>query len=459
MKLKDRARALREQTDAKAAEATAKWDELVTAKTALGAVESDDLTETAEFKTAQAAKAAYDVAADEARTAEAAYKGVLEIMGTEAPEGSGVIRQVTPAGDPTDPRGSMGDAFTTSDVFRSVAARIPDTPGSKLQIGTTESVPVATREQAQAILRKPQGAIFSTPDEVVAPQQAPGIRPLPLLPPLTVLDLVTMATTDSTSVKWVREASFTNGAAEVAESAAGAEVSKPEAALTLEPVTFDVTTIAHWMPASKQSLRDVAGVRSLIDAKLEWGLRRRLARQLINGDGIGPNLLGICNTPGIGHVDRSGADAPSLIEDIYDGAVTIADAYGEQPNVCFVSRADYKVLRFARDSKETLITKPAADLVYETVDVGGYIFGTPRQSSPIEVEGTLVLPNWDLPAGHSIMGIWRELAVWMHEGITIGMSDSHADYYVKNLVAILAEFSAAAGAMETVAFCEISAAG
>ena len=40
MKLKDRARALREQTDARAAEATAKWDELVTAKTALGAVES-----------------------------------------------------------------------------------------------------------------------------------------------------------------------------------------------------------------------------------------------------------------------------------------------------------------------------------------------------------------------------------------------------------------------------------
>ena len=187
--------------------------------------------------------------------------------------------------------------------------------------GPRESVPVATREQAQAILRKPQGAIFSTPDEVVAPQQAPGIRPLPLLPPLTVLDLVTMATTDSTSVKWVREASFTNGAAEVAESAAGAEVAKPEAALTLEPVTFDVTTIAHWMPASKQSLRDVAGVRSLIDAKLEWGLRRRLARQLINGDGIGPNLLGICNTPGIGHVDRSGADAASLIEDIYDGVV------------------------------------------------------------------------------------------------------------------------------------------
>ena len=456
MKLKDRARALREQADAKTAAATAKWDELVGAREALGAVESDDLTETPEFKAAQAARDAYDVAAGEARTAEGAYKGVLEILGSEAPEGSAAAREATPAGDQADPRGSMGDAFTTSDVFRTVAARIPDTPGSKLQIGTTESVPVATREQAQAILRNPQGAIFSTPDEVVAPQQAPGIRPLPLLPPLTVLDLVTMATTDSTSVKWVREASFTSGAAEVAESKAGDEKTKPEAALTLEPVTFEVTTIAHWMPASKQSLRDVAGVRSLIDAKLEWGLRRRLARQLINGDGIGPNLLGICNTPTIGHVDRSGADAASLIEDIYDAVYTIGDAYGEAPNVCFVSRADYKVLRFARDTKYGM---PDADgTAYTEIETGGYIFGTPRSVNPIEVEGCLVLPNFDLPVGMSVAGIWRELAVWMHEGITIGMSDSHSDYYVKNLVAILAEFSAAAGAMETVAFCEISAA-
>jgi len=447
MKLKDRARALRTQADAKTAEASTKWDELVSAREALGSVESEDLTEAPEFAAAQAAKAAYEAAATEARTAEDAYKGVLEIMGTEAPEGRDPrTRSPQPAGEA--PSASFGEAFTTSDVFKNVAARIPDTPGSKVQIGATESVQVATREQARALLRNrnPQGAIFSTPPDVVAPDQKPGIRPLPLLPPLTVLDLITMSTTDSTSVKWVRENVFTNAAAEVDESVAGDEITKPEATLTLEPVSFDVTTIAHWMPASKQSLRDVAGVKSLIDAKLEWGLRRRLAKQVISGDGIGPNLLGIVNTPGIGHVDRSGVDPESFIEDVFDGVNTIGDAYGEGPNVCFVSRADYKLLRFARDNSG-----------FED-GTGGFIFGTPRgASNPIEIENCLVLPNWDLPAGHSIMGIWREFAVWMHEGITIGMSDSHADYYVKNLVAILAEFSAAAGAMETVAFCEISA--
>jgi len=446
MNLKTRALKLREQSDAANAEASARWDEFDQARKAVEALGDADATGTVELAAAEAAHPPYREAAEKARTAKEAYMAVLDLMDTDAPQGApqGRARQPEAAGDRT----SIGEAFTASDVFRSVAARIPDTPGSKLQIGTTESVPVADRDQARAILRgrAPQAAIFSTPDEVVAPDQKPGIRPLPLLPPLTVLDLITMATTDSTSVKWIRENVFTNAAAEVAESVANTEVTKPESTLTLEPVTFDVTTIAHWMPASKQSLRDVAGVKSLIDAKLEWGLRRRLAHQVIDGDGIGANLLGICNTTGIGHVDRSGSDAVSLIEDIYDGVVTIGDAYGEAPNVCFVGRADYKVLRFARD-----------DSGFEH-GTGGYLFGSPRSVNAIEVEGCLVLPNFDLPSGMSIMGIWREFAVWMHEGITIGMSDSHADYYVKNLVAILAEFSCAAGALETVAFCEISAA-
>jgi len=453
MNLRDRARRLREQADAATSEASARWDDFVQARTALEALEDGvDVTAAPEFAAAQAAQETYNAAAEASRDAEREYRAVLELMGDDAPERPAAQAPHREAASLV----SMGEQFTGSDVFRDVSARIPETAGSKQAIGTTASVRVASREQARDIMRRPQATIFSTPDNVVAPDQAPGIRPLPLLPPLTVLDLITMATTDSTSVKWVREKAFTNAAAEVAESTQGSEVTKPQAALELEPVSFDVKTIAHWLPASKQALRDVSGIRSLIDAKLEWGLRRRLAAQVIAGDGLGANLRGILNTSGIGHISRSGADAPSLIEDIYDGVVTIADAYGEQPNVCFVSRADYKLLRFARDSQATLTTKPDAEVVYTTIDTGGFIFGSPTRSNPIEVEGTLVLPNFDLPAGYSIMGVWREFAVWMREGISIALSDSHEDYFIKNLVAILAEFACAAGAMETVAFCEIA---
>jgi hypothetical protein len=440
MTLKERARRLREQAEAATTEASARWDDFVQARTALEALD-DDAVDTEALAAAQAAQETYNAAAEASRTAERAYRDVLELMGDDAP-----VRPAAHAAQPAaaGARISMGDQFTASEVYSETAARIPETAGSKQAIGTTASVRVADRDQARAIMRSPRAAIFSTPPDVVEPDARPGIRPLPLLPPLTVLDLITMASTDSTSVKWVREKAFDNRAAEVAESAQGARVTKPESALELETVTFDVKTLAHWMPASKQALRDVAGVKSLIDAKLEWGLRRRLARQVIAGDGLGVNLLGITNTPGIGHVDRSGVDAASLIEDIYDGVVTIGDSYGEVPNVCFVSRADYKLLRFARGEEGGAGT-------------GSFIFGPPTKANPIEVEDCLVLPNFDLPAGTNIMGVWREFAVWMHEGISIALSDSHDTYFVENLVAILAEFAAAAGAMETVAFCEISA--
>ena len=447
MKLKDRARALRLQADAATTEASTRWDELVTARDALGSVEAEDLTAAPEFQAAQAAKTAYEAAATAARTTEDTYKSVLEMLSTEAPEDSAPGVRATPSN--VTPGTSFGKTFVESSIFRDVAARIPDTPGSKLAIGATESVQVANREQARALLRgrDPQAAIFSTPATVVEPDVRPGIHALPLLPPLTVLDLITMATTDSTSVKWVRESAFTNAATEVAESTQTTQVTKPESALTLATVSFPVTTIAHWMPASKQSLRDVAGVKSLIDTKLEWGLRRRLATQVMVGDGAGANLRGIINTTGIGHVVRPATfNAQTFTEAIWDGAAVINQAYGETPNVCFVTWADYKVLRFSRNNEGGAGT-------------GSYTFGPPTSRNPIEVENTLVLPNFDLATGKSIMGVWREFAVWMHEGITIGMSDSHADFYIKNLVAILAEFSAAAGAMETVAFCEIRPAG
>lgn len=427
-RLTDRAREARERADARNADASAKWDALVEARGALAEAvipEGKSLTDTPEFAAAMAAKDVYEASASEAKTADVDLKAVLELMGTEAPSTSPFVSARDRAEDPAS-QTSFGETFTESDSFKAVAAKIPETPGSKIQIGNTDPVAVATRDQVKATL-------FTTPATVVAPDQVPGIRALPLLPPLTILDLVTMATTDSTSVKWVREKAFTNAAAETAEG----NNTKPESALELEVVSFDVKTIAHWLPATKQSLRDISGVRSLIDSKLLWGLKRRLASQLMTGDGIGSNLKGIFNILGIGSLLETGVTGAAILSDLYDATYTVFDAYGEMPNVGFVSRADYKKLRFLESSS------------------GGYIFGPPTQANPVEVDGVLILPNADLPVGHKIVGQWRELAVWIHEGMSIAMSDSHSDYFVKNLVAILAEFAAAAGPMETVAFCEI----
>lgn len=435
MKLKDRARDLRERAASTNADVQAKWDALVSAKQALADVnDGESLTETAEYTAAQDAKKAYEAAADAHAKIDAEYKAVLELMGEEAPENPAKVEK-------TEAK-TIGAMFTGSDVYADVQDRIPNGGKSKVAIGSTPAVKVADRAQASRLL-VPRAAVFSTPDNVVAPDQAAGIKPL-YNEPTTVLDYITMASTDSTSVKWVREKAFTNAAAEVAETTQATRSSnvKPESSIELEAVSFDVKTVAHWLPASKQSIRDIAGMESLINSKLQYGLRRRLARQVMIGDGEGENFLGIANTTGIGSVEASGATAMHLIEDIYDASETVRKAYGERPNVGFVPAAIYKTLRFARDNSGA------------TEGTGGFLFGPPNTITPVQVEGTLILPNDDITT--PIVGVFREFAVWMHEGISLSMTDSHDDFFIRNLIAILAEFSAAAGAMESVAFCEIA---
>ena len=84
---------------------------------------------------------------------------------------------------------------------------------------------------------------------LLTPQYVPGILPLPFRP-LTVADLIAPGTATSNAVVFMREKTFTNAAAAVAEGAA-----KPESAITFESVTEPVRKIAT-------SMRDCASACS-----------------------------------------------------------------------------------------------------------------------------------------------------------------------------------------------------
>jgi hypothetical protein len=48
-------------------------------------------------------------------------------------------------------------------------------------------------------------------------------------------------------------------------------------------------------------------------------------------------------------------------------------------------------------------------------------------------------------AGRAILADWRKVVVWDRERATISVTDSHADFFVRNIIAILAELRAAFG--------------
>lgn len=137
-----------------------------------------------------------------------------------------------------------------------------------------------------------------------------GLQPR-VLRPGRVRDLFPAETTTANVLYGIRETGFTNNAAVVPERRAADGTSpptggptdvfglKPRSTLTIVPVTYPLATIAHVLYVHKQTLADEPRMRGLIDRDLIDGVKMVEDAQILYGDGVGDNLTGIINTPGI----------------------------------------------------------------------------------------------------------------------------------------------------------------
>jgi HK97 family phage major capsid protein len=268
--------------------------------------------------------------------------------------------------------------------------------------------------------------------------------------PLRLRDVVTPGTTTSDTVEYVRVTSVTNNAAPVAEATssaaptapggAGALVNvagggyKPESGLAAAKVTTPVKTIAHWIPITKRALSDAAQVRTLIDAFLRYGLEEELEDQMIGGDGTGENFEGLGNVSGVQ-----------------------AQAW-DTNEFTTLRKAKTKVRTVGRSIANGYLLNPA-DL--ETLDLkqdneARFYFGGPSGVGTAQtLWGLPIIETEAVPAGTAYVGDFRKAILWDREQATIQMTDSHLDFFVRNLVAILAEMRAAFGVVQPSAFVEV----
>jgi len=262
--------------------------------------------------------------------------------------------------------------------------------------------------------------------------------------PLTVRNLVTNGTTGSDAVEYARVTGFTNNAAPVAEATGAGTIGdgtggtitataggrKPESGLTLEKVTANVKTIAHWIPATKRALSDAAQIRTLIDNFLEYGLEEELEDQIVNGDGTGEDFEGILS------VDGTQAQA-------WDTNLFVT-ARKAKRKVKTVGRAMATAYLFNPEDNERIdLAMDANDRFYGNGPFGlgpDVLWGLPRLESEA------------VPVGTGICADFRQAILWDREQAGISVSDSHADFFIRNLVAILAEMRAAFGIIRPKAF-------
>jgi HK97 family phage major capsid protein len=110
-----------------------------------------------------------------------------------------------------------------------------------------------------------------------------------------LLDLIPVfPLTAGNAFVYMEETVRVHAAAETAEGAA-----YPESEFSYEEKTNPARKIGDHIPATDEQLEDEGGVASLLDQRLRYGLKKRLARQIVLGDGVAPNLRGILNTAGL----------------------------------------------------------------------------------------------------------------------------------------------------------------
>lgn len=270
--------------------------------------------------------------------------------------------------------------------------------------------------------------------------------------PLTIRDLVTNGTTTSDMIEYVRVTSITNNAAPVAEATSsalptqngstGALINnagggyKPESGLATAKVTTPVRTIAHWIPVTKRALSDAAQIRTLIDSFLEYGLEEELEDQMIGGDGTGESFDGIANVSGT----QSQAWDTNMLTTLRKAKTKVRTVGRAVPTAYVLNPSDVETLDLLTDNENR------------------YYFGGPSGTIQMGAQPLWNLPVVEseaVPAGVGYVGDFRKAILWDREQSSITMSDSHADFYVRNLVAILAEMRAAFGVIQPSAFVEI----
>jgi HK97 family phage major capsid protein len=253
--------------------------------------------------------------------------------------------------------------------------------------------------------------------------------------PLTIRSLITTGTTASDAIDYVLMGTPTNNAAVVAEATAtsGASGAKPESAMALSTATTTVKTIAHWIPITRRALADAPQVRSMIDSFLLYGLDEELEDQILNGDGVGENFTGITNTSGT----QTQAWDTDLLTTTRKARTKVRVTGRAQPSAYLMHPNDWERLDLLQDNEAR------------------YFFGGPSVLGNARLWGLPVVESEAQVEGAGICADWRWAMLWDREQANILISDSHADFFIRNLLAILAELRAAFTVIRPAAFVEI----
>jgi HK97 family phage major capsid protein len=349
--------------------------------------------------------------------------------------------------------GTLGDAVAKSPAYEELTKRFVGADGrlnkgfGRVPLFDGKSFGEFTQKTLVTGVAATQGGAY-TQNQIL-----PGTVDLIGERQLTVRDLCTNIQINTDTFEYVTITAKTNAAATVPEAttsatpglnnvAVGAYTAahgvKPESGFALAVVTSPVETIAHLMPITRRAAADAPQVRSLVDAFLLYGLKEEEEDQILNGNGTSPNLRGILQTVGINTVGSAGTDLDAIVDGI---AAIRADR--QNPNGIVVHPNDWYSTGFltAKDTAGNyLLANPGA-----SIDQLNTLWGLRVVVSEAMTENTVLVGNF------------RQAVVADRMQSTIFVTDSHNDWFARNILAVLAEERLGFGVLDPEAFCTVTA--
>jgi HK97 family phage major capsid protein len=246
---------------------------------------------------------------------------------------------------------------------------------------------------------------------------------LPGLRRMTVRELLPQTPTSSNLIEYAKELLFTSNAGPqgggTSPTVAGGEGElKPESALTFELASTPVVTYAHWIAASRQVLSDAPMLQGYIDGRLRYGLLLGEEGALLNGDGTAGTINGLMNQA---TAFTFGSTNQTALDTLLKACLQVSLSYYECTG-CVLHPIDWTNILLLKDTQ------------------GRYLFSDPHGMEMPRVWGKDVVPTQSMPQGQFLCGAFMLAAeIFDREDASVRVAEQHADFFVRNLVAILAE--------------------
>ena len=326
------------------------------------------------------------------------------------------------SGEPTvvnEPAKSLGDAFTKSEGYKRLKARgltgnwtsgpveiNPSILGAKLDDGGTPALSTVSITGAGGTLP-------------LNPQVIPTLGPVE--EPLSIASLFSQGTATQNSIVYLEETTTQtllgqqpySGQSSLAKTTAEG-TAKPAVFIDFTKRTTSIEKIAAFLPISDEMLEDEPQIASYINGRLSVFVRQAEESYLMN------KLLGSGISVSVGTTLQG---SPNTFDNIAAGIYTVQTAAGLEPDAVVIHPLDFWKMATSKDATN-----------------GQYFSGGPYTAPSRNPWGIRVVVTREAMLGAPLVGAFRDAAtLWRKGGLSVEASNSHADYFRKNLTALRAE--------------------